>query len=111
MHLHLKKYTSRKPMASSIPNRKDHTVGRFNPQSQVIWDYVSASPLSCLWDLQGTSLIVIIKRTFKSFNDDNLLSRAAELGFYFLFALFPTLVSVTSILGLVARSATKIYVE
>jgi membrane protein len=93
-----------------IPDRKDHTIGRFNPQAQLIWDYVSASPLCSLWDLQGASLRVIFKRTFKAFNDDNLLSRAAELGFYFLFALFPTLVSATSILGLVARSASSIYI-
>lgn len=93
-----------------IPDRKDHTIGRFNPQAQLIWDYVSASPLRSLWDLQGASLRVIFKRTFTAFNDDNLLSRSAELGFYFLFALFPTLVSATSILGLVARSASSIYI-
>jgi membrane protein len=98
-------------LTGNTPNRKDHTIGRFNPQAQFIWDCVSASPLRSLWDLQGASLFVILKRTFKSFNDDYLLSRAAELGFYFLFALFPTLVSATSILGLVARRASHIYVE
>lgn len=41
--------------------------------------------------------------------DDNLVGRAAELGFYFLFALFPSLVAATSLLGLAARSASKIY--
>ena len=55
--------------------------------------------------------MVIAKRTFHSFNEDNLLSRAAELGYYFLFALFPTLVSASSILGLAARSASDIYVK
>jgi membrane protein len=40
---------------------------------------------------------------------DNLLSRAAEMGYYFLFALFPTLVSASSILGLAARQASAIY--
>lgn len=55
--------------------------------------------------------MVVAKRAFKSFNEDNLLSRAAELGYYFLFALFPTLVSASSILGVVARSATDIYVK
>jgi len=37
------------------------------------------------------------------------LGHAAELGFYFLFALFPTLFSASSILGLAARSAHQIY--
>jgi membrane protein len=98
-------------MPTPIPNRKDHTISRFNPQGQIIWDYVSTSPLRSLWDLQGAPVLVIFKRTFKAFNQDNLLSRAAELGFYFLFALFPTLVTATSILGLVARRASTFYVE
>ncbi len=98
-------------MPTPIPSRKDHTIGRFNPKAQIIWDYVSASPLRSLWDLQGAPVLVIVKRTFKAFNQDNLLSRAAELGFYFLFALFPTLVSATSILGLVARRASTFYVH
>jgi membrane protein len=40
---------------------------------------------------------------------DNLLGRSAELGFYFLFALFPTLFAACSILGLAARSAFHFY--
>ena len=98
-------------MPTPIPSRKDHTISRFNPKAQIIWDYVSASPLHSLWDLQGAPVLVIFKRTLKAFNQDNILSRAAELGFYFLFALFPTLVTATSILGLVARQASTIYVE
>lgn len=41
--------------------------------------------------------------------DDRIFGHAAELGFYFLFALFPTLFSASSILGLIAQSATRIY--
>ena len=89
---------------------KDHTVGHVDPLKQRIWDHVSASPLHSLWDFEGTSPKVIALRTFKSFTEDNLLSRAAELGYYFLFALFPTLVSASSILGLAARQASTIYV-
>lgn len=40
---------------------------------------------------------------------DNLLSRAAEMGYYFLFALFPTLVTASTILGLAAQQASHIY--
>jgi membrane protein len=40
---------------------------------------------------------------------DRIFGRAAELGFYFLFALFPTLFSASSILGLAARSAHQFY--
>ncbi len=74
-----------------------------------IWELVSRSPLRCLWDLNGVPIGVIVKHTWRSMLDDNLVGRAAELGFYFLFALFPSLVAATSLLGLAARSASTIY--
>jgi membrane protein len=52
---------------------------------------------------------VIIKHTWRSTLDDNLVGRAAELGFFFIFAIFPSLYTATSLLGLVARSASQIY--
>ncbi len=94
-----------------VPDRKDHTVAHIDPLRQRIWDQVSHSPLSSLWDFQGVHPKIVMKRTFSAFMDDNLLSRAAELGYYFLFALFPTLVSASAILGLVARNTTQIYVK
>lgn len=106
---------SPRPMAptysTAVPDRTDHSIGHVNPQAQSIWDHVSHSPVHSLWDFQGTSVKVVLQRTAKSFMDDNLLSRAAELGYYFLFALFPTLVSVSAILGLAARGASKLYVS
>jgi len=47
-------------------------------------------------------------RIWKSTSTDRIFGHAAELGFYFLFALFPTLWCGASILGLVARSAHQI---
>lgn len=41
--------------------------------------------------------------------EDRVFGHAAELGFYFLFALFPTLLCASSILGLAARSAHQFY--
>jgi membrane protein len=41
--------------------------------------------------------------------EDRVLGHAAELGFYFLFALFPTLLCASSILGMAARSAFQFY--
>jgi membrane protein len=52
---------------------------------------------------------LIIARTWKALLEDRVFGHAAELGFYFLFALFPTLLSASSILGLVARSAFQFY--
>jgi membrane protein len=84
-----------------------------NPQARsksgYVWSYVSRSPLKSLWDLQGVPLKVILKNTWDSMFDDNLLGRSAELGFYFLFALFPTLLTACAVLGLAARSAAHIY--
>jgi membrane protein len=92
------------------PWRKDHRVAR-DAMAQTIWDSVARSPLHSLWDFQGAPVGQVMKRAFSSFLDDNLLSRAAELGYYFLFALFPTLVSASAILGLAARKASLIYVH
>jgi membrane protein len=62
-----------------------------------------------MWDFQGASARLVWKRTFRAMLSDNLLSRAAEMGYYFLFALFPMLVCASSILGLAARQASHIY--
>jgi membrane protein len=87
--------------------------GRFHeaPQSfrQQVWGYVSRSPLRSLWNLEGVPPQVIAKNTWNAIFEDNLLGRSAELGFYFLFALFPTLFTACSVLGLAARSAFNIY--
>src|ERR1700761_2409256 len=91
------------------PSSKDHRIGHVDPMAQRVWDHVSHSPVHNLWDFQGTSFKVVMQRTFKSFIDDNLVSRAAELGYYFLFALFPTLVFASSIMGLAAKSASAVY--
>jgi membrane protein len=74
-----------------------------------VWEFVSRWPLRSLWDLQGVPVRVVATRTWKSMFVDRLFGRAAELGFYFLFALFPTLFSASSILGLAAQSAHQFY--
>lgn len=81
-----------------------------SPQLQRrIWDLVSRFPLRSLWNLEGIPVRVIVKHTWRSFLEDNLAGRAAELGFFFIFALFPSLFTATSLLGLAARSASHIY--
>ena len=47
-------------------------------------------------------------RVWRSLLADRVFGCAAELGFYFLFALFPTLFCAGSILGFVARSAHQV---
>ena len=74
-----------------------------------VWEFVSRWPLRSLWDLQGVPIRVVAARTWRSMLLDRIFGRAAELGFYFLFALFPTLFSASSILGLAAQSAHQFY--
>ncbi|MGA2539349.1 MAG: YihY/virulence factor BrkB family protein [Terracidiphilus sp.] len=74
-----------------------------------VWEFVSRWPLHSLWDLQGVPVRVLAARTWRSMFLDRIFGRAAELGFYFLFALFPTLFSASSILGLAAQSAHQFY--
>ena len=80
------------------------------PPSQAWYD-VSWNPLPSLWCLDGVSPKLVAARTWTAFFDDNLLGRAAQLGYYFLFALFPTLFCASAILGLAAKSAAGIYVK
>jgi membrane protein len=97
--------------------RREYAIAHSNPipaqpsgpvQARV-WDYVSRWPLRSLWHLKGVPLATVARRTWRSLLADNLLGRAAELAFFFLFALFPTLFSASSILGMAARSASSIY--
>lgn len=84
---------------------------RISYPQQPIWDTVSRFPLRSLWNLQGIPPRLVAQRTWRALRADNLLGRAAELAFYFLFALFPTLFSASSLLGLAARSASSIYLR
>lgn len=70
---------------------------------------MSQSPLKSLWNLQRVAARLVAMRAWKSIMEDRIFGHAAELGFYFLFALFPTLFSASSILGLIAQSGTRIY--
>jgi membrane protein len=99
-------------VANRITNAQAASTPGHEPSQslrQNVWSYVSRSPLKSLWDLQGVPLKVILKNTWVSMFGDNLLGRSAELGFYFLFALFPTLLTACAVLGLAARSAAHIY--
>jgi len=86
-----------------------HAIAQDDPHTQRVWEAVSRTPLGGLWEFEGAAVGTVLRRTLKAMLNDNLLSRAAELGYYFLFALFPALVCASSLLGLAARSASLIY--
>ena len=48
-----------------------------------------------------TGTVALLKRTFKEFQEDNLTDWAAALTYYGLLALFPALIALVSVVGLV----------
>jgi membrane protein len=57
-------------------------------------------------DLSGHRWWLTLKRTFREFQDDNLADWAAALTYYGLLALFPALIALVSIVGLVIDPIT-----
>ena len=82
---------------------------RLNEHDQKVWELVSNSAVENLWKVNVVSARTVAMRIWKSSIDDRLFGHAAELAFYFLFSLFPTLLCASSILGLAAKSAHQIY--
>jgi membrane protein len=58
-------------------------------------------------DLGGRGWWAALKRTFREFKEDNLTDWAAALTYYSVLAIFPALIVLVSILGLVGESATQ----
>jgi membrane protein len=58
-------------------------------------------------DLKTRSWWGVLKRTVREFRDDNLTDWAAALTYYSVLSIFPALIVLLSILGLVGESATK----
>jgi membrane protein len=58
-------------------------------------------------DLSGHSWLGALKRTVKAFKADNLMDWAAALTYYGVLALFPAIIALVSIIGLVGPSATQ----
>jgi membrane protein len=58
-------------------------------------------------DLGGRGWWAALKRTVKEFKDDNLTDWAAALTYYGVLAIFPAMIVLVSILGLVGESATQ----
>src|SRR5207302_11466795 len=53
----------------------------------------------------------VLKRTVSEFRNDNLTDVAAALTYYGVLAIFPALIALVSILGLVGHSATQPLIE
>jgi membrane protein len=62
--------------------------------------------MASLWELGGLAVKDLGKRAWNEIQEDDVFGRAAELAYYFLLALFPLLLFLTSIIGLVMGSGT-----
>jgi membrane protein len=62
-------------------------------------------------ELEKRSWIEVAKRTVKEFRKDNLTDWAAALTYYAVLAIFPALIVLVSLLGLIGESATDPLIE
>jgi membrane protein len=62
--------------------------------------------MASLWKLGGLGWRELGKRVWTETQNDNVFGRAAELSYYFLLALFPFLIFLTSVIGIVLGSGT-----
>jgi membrane protein len=58
-------------------------------------------------DLKGRSWIAVLKRTVREFKEDNLTDWAAALTYYGVLSIFPMLLVLVSLLGLIGSSVTQ----
>ncbi|GAA3748634.1 YihY/virulence factor BrkB family protein [Terriglobus aquaticus] len=77
---------------------------------QAVWTHVSHNPISSMWNLQGVSVKEVAKRTWQGIDEDNLFGRASQLAYSFFSAIFPALIAMSSIMGLIAKSSGHLYV-
>jgi membrane protein len=79
---------------------QEHT--RYGPEPEV-----EARAPDAPTELPKESWRAVLRRTMKEFKDDELTDRAAALTYYSILSLFPALLVLISVLGLVGRSATN----
>src|SRR5207248_946767 len=58
-------------------------------------------------ELAGRSWFGAVRRTIREFKEDELSDRAAALTYYGILAIFPAILALVSVLGLIGRSATQ----
>ena len=64
--------------------------------------------MASLWKLGGLSWKELGKRVWAEMQADEIFGRAAQLAYYFLLALFPLLLFLTSVIGLVMGAETSL---
>ena len=67
--------------------------------------------MASMWGRGGLSWGELAKRVWVETNEDDIFGRAAQLSYYFLLALFPLLLFLTSLLGYFAQAGTELRSE
>ena len=70
-------------------------------------DRVAARPASKPRRLPRRSWLVVVRRSFAEFQEDNITDWAAALTYYGILSIFPALIAIVSVLGLIGSSATQ----
>lgn len=64
--------------------------------------------MASLWKLHGLSPLAVLKRVWSEIQEDDVFGRAAQLSYYFLLALFPLLIFLTSVIGIALGSEASL---
>ncbi|HEX8649204.1 MAG TPA: YihY/virulence factor BrkB family protein [Pyrinomonadaceae bacterium] len=64
--------------------------------------------MASMWGLGGLTWKELGKRVWQEMQEDDVFGRAAQLSYYFLLALFPLLLFLTSLLGYFAEAGTEL---
>ncbi|HSE50109.1 MAG TPA: YihY/virulence factor BrkB family protein [Terriglobales bacterium] len=60
-------------------------------------------PPPSLWAFGGLPPLRLMKRVWKEYNEDDVASHAAQLAYYFMLALFPAMLFLVTLIGLIAH--------
>ncbi len=61
-----------------------------------------------MWSLSGLTIKKVARRVWNEIQEDDVFGAAAKLAYFFLLALFPLLIFLTSIIGLILGSGTGV---
>src|SRR5512146_539735 len=71
-------------------------------------NYPPTPPRLSPWKLGGLSVKQLLLRVWQGMDEDDVTGRAAQLAYSFFFALFPLLIVLFAILGIMAGAGTHI---
>src|SRR5918912_122981 len=82
-------------------------INRFSVLLTTVY-YSGGMPMASMWKLGGLTWKGLGKRVWQQIQEDDVFGRAAQLSYYFLLALFPLLLFLTSLLGYFAEAGTQL---